>query len=293
MAAPSLVVRSSTDELAFTGAELLLSPPATLSTFLHRWWQRRLEQLPRWAELVARTWEARDGFIDAAQGTDLEALFAHQESSRLLTPTRGWSGGTGVAALNEWFRAMLMQALGRASMRGSARDADQPLVGEPVLVMRNDYRRNLYNGDQGIVLAVAAEGGAPALMAVLRASGASGGAGAFRAVPLGALRAHLEPAWASTVHKAQGSEHDSVALIMPTAETRLLTRELLYTAVTRARRSVVVIGTSERLDQAIARAVERWSGIAEALAPDKPRPAAAAATAKAAPRQQLALPFPD
>lgn len=293
-AAAALVVRSSADELAFAGAELLLSPPATLPAFLHRWWQRRLEQLPHWPELVARTWEARDGFIEAAQAADLEMLLAHQESSRLLTPTRGWSGGTGVGALNGWFRAVLMRTLARTSLRGGARDADQPLVGEPVLVTRNDYRRNLYNGDQGIVLAIVAEGSAPAPMAVLRASGAAAGTGSgFRAVPLAALRAHLEPAWASTVHKAQGSEHDSVTLILPTAETRLLTRELLYTAVTRARRSVVVVGTRERLGQASARAVERWSGIAEALTASAPRSTTEPTTAKSAPRQQLALPFPE
>jgi exodeoxyribonuclease V alpha subunit len=310
--APSLVVRGSSDELAFAGAELLPSPPATLSTFLARWWQRQLEALPAWPALVARTWTAHDGFVDAAETAELAALFAHHESSRLLTATRGWSGGTGVAALNEWFRAALVRALEPALPRWSRRDADQPLAGEPVLVTRNDYRRNLYNGDQGIVLTVAGEDGVPTAMAVLRGSfgavagrrandggastpGADAGvaAAAFRAFPLAALRGNVEPAWASTVHKAQGSEHDSVALILPAVEARLLTRELLYTAVTRARRSVVLVGTPERLEQAIARAVERWSGIAEALTPGPAPAPAPSAAPKSAGRQQLALPFPD
>src|SRR6185295_19537051 len=107
-ATASLTVHGDAGELAFSGAELLLAPPASLASFLARWWERGLERLPRWPELVACTWSARDGFVDESESADLAALFAHHESSRLLTPTRGFGGGTGVAALNEWFRAALL-----------------------------------------------------------------------------------------------------------------------------------------------------------------------------------------
>jgi exodeoxyribonuclease V alpha subunit len=125
-------------------------------------------------------------------------------------------------------------------------------------------------------------------MAVLRAPEPASAMPGFRVLPLASLRGVLEPAWASTVHKAQGSEHDAVALVLPVADTRLLTRELLYTAVTRARRSVVVVGSPDRLATAAARAVERWSGIAEAL---RGETAPVAADAEKAPRKQLPLPF--
>jgi exodeoxyribonuclease V alpha subunit len=279
-----LDLRADAGAIAFSGAEMLLSPPAPIAGFLERWWQHQHSQLPDWGELVTRAWSATSGLIDEGEAGELARLFAHYESTRLLAPTRGWSGGVGVAALNAWFRGALLRALDLAPQRREAADADQPLAGEPVLVTRNDYRRSLFNGDHGIVLDVAAEGAAASPMAVFRGAG-----GGFRALPLAALRGHLEPAWASTVHKAQGSEYDAVAVILPSADTRLLTRELLYTAVTRARRSVTLVGTVERLEQAVARAVERWSGIAEALTPSAPAPPAIDTKA----RSQLALPFPD
>jgi exodeoxyribonuclease V alpha subunit len=276
----AIALREDAAAVAFTGAELLSSPPAPLASFLARWWQWRTTSLPGWEALVEREWHAEAGLIVAAELPDLATLFTHHESARLLSATRGWSGGTGAAALNAWFRAALVGALGERR-RGARSDA-QPIPGEPVLVTRNDYRRALYNGDQGVVLRVAAEGEPAAPMAVLRVPG-----GGFRALPLASLRGHLEPAWASTVHKAQGSEHDAVALVLPAVENRLLTRELLYTAVTRARHSVVVVGTADRLAAAAARAIERWSGIAEALAAETGAPATAAV-----PRQQLRL-FPE
>src|SRR5262249_10518803 len=153
-------------------------------------------------------------------------------------------------------------ALGRElgfTVRARANEAEQPPLGEPVLVTRNDYRHGLYNGDQGLVLRIAVDEVEPLPMVVLR------GAVGFRVFPLPTLRGGLEPAWASTVHKAQGSGPAHVALVLPAVETRLLTRELLYTAVTRARRSVVIAGSRERLAAAAARAVERWSGVAEGL----------------------------
>jgi exodeoxyribonuclease V alpha subunit len=68
-----------------------------------------------------------------------------------------------------------------------------------------------------------------------------------------------------TVHKAQGSEFDHVALVLPDADMPLLTRELLYTAMTRARRSVALVGETDLLARAVSRAIERHSGVAERL----------------------------
>ena len=74
-----------------------------------------------------------------------------------------------------------------------------------------------------------------------------------------------ESFFAVTVHRAQGSEYDEVAVMMSPVESRVATRELLYTAVTRARRRVIVYGTEESVASAVERATERASGLWEAL----------------------------
>ena len=88
--------------------------------------------------------------------------------------------------------------------------------------------------------------------------------GSLRALPPLVLSA-CEPAYALTVHKAQGSEFDDVAVILPDRGARVLTRELVYTAVTRARTGLDLWASAETLAAAITRSTQRWSGLAEAL----------------------------
>jgi exodeoxyribonuclease V alpha subunit len=68
-----------------------------------------------------------------------------------------------------------------------------------------------------------------------------------------------------TIHKSQGSQFDTAAVLLPPASSRILTRELLYTAVTRARRELILIGSEEAVRHAVARPVARASGLAERL----------------------------
>ena len=88
--------------------------------------------------------------------------------------------------------------------------------------------------------------------------------GEIRSVSRGRLPAH-ETAYAMTVHKSQGSEFDAVALVLPDRSSPLLSRELLYTAITRARRRVTIHGSSEAVEAAVKRRIERDSGLGEAL----------------------------
>jgi exodeoxyribonuclease V alpha subunit len=83
-------------------------------------------------------------------------------------------------------------------------------------------------------------------------------------LPPARLPAH-ETAWAMTVHKSQGSEFDHVRLVLPAADNRLLTRELLYTGVTRARQSVSIVGSAEIIRTATQRTVARASGLVALL----------------------------
>jgi exodeoxyribonuclease V alpha subunit len=75
-----------------------------------------------------------------------------------------------------------------------------------------------------------------------------------------------QTAWAMTVHKAQGSEFEHVVLVLPDADSRLLTRELLYTGLTRAKETAAIVGSESLLRSAVRRSVARSSGLVERLA---------------------------
>ena len=123
----------------------------------------------------------------------------------------------------------------------------------PVILTRNYYEHGLFNGDTGIIRAD--ENGA--LMAWFEDS-----SGALKAVLPGYLT-QAETAFAMTIHKSQGSEFGEVMVVLPdSTDVPILTRELLYTAVSRARKKVYVQGTPEVILMAAERFVERASGIA-------------------------------
>ncbi len=129
-------------------------------------------------------------------------------------------------------------------------------AGRPVLVTRNSHRLGVSNGDTGIVV----DGGRSVLF-----PGLPGADGRALLVPPGRLPDH-ESFFATTVHRAQGSEFDDVAVIPGPADSRLSTRELLYTAVTRARRRVIVHGTADSVRAAVGRRTRRFSGLPDLLA---------------------------
>ena len=135
--------------------------------------------------------------------------------------------------------------------------------GRPILVTRNDPRTGLSNGDTGVVVRDADDRVQVWFPELGDASGQP------RLVAPARLPPH-ESFFAVTVHRAQGSEYDEVAMVPGPAESRVATRELLYTAVTRARRRVVVYGSEESVAAAVERATERFSGLREALHPCAP-----------------------
>jgi exodeoxyribonuclease V alpha subunit len=122
--------------------------------------------------------------------------------------------------------------------------------GRLLLVGENSYRHGLFNGDVGVCMAD--ERGTPLAWFP--------GADGVRAFHPAALPAH-ESAFAMTVHKAQGSEFDEVWLQLPRADGRVLSRELLYTGLTRARNALHVAGSAEAIEAALARHAGRVSGL--------------------------------
>jgi len=181
-------------------------------------------------------WRAIAAMDDPAQALQRAATL------RLLTALR--DGPQGAAGLN----ARVEEALAGS---GHARY----FHGRLLLVQENDYRQHLFNGDLGICLR---DGDGD--IAVWFADGRGG----LRKLHPSTLPAHAG-AFATTVHKAQGSEADSVWLLLPRQDARALSRELLYTAATRARRELHVCASEAVLRGALARHAVRVSGLQRRL----------------------------
>jgi len=157
-------------------------------------------------------------------------------------------GAQGVAAWTVRIEGWLATAI-------AGFDPDGPAyVGRPLLVTQNDYELRLYNGDTGVVVqtdrdrvSAAFERGDELLE--------------FTPTRLGAI----ETAFAMTIHKSQGSQFDTAVVLLPPATSRILTRELLYTAATRARTRLVLVGTEETIRAAVSKPVARASGLRNRL----------------------------
>jgi exodeoxyribonuclease V alpha subunit len=175
---------------------------------------------------------------------DAPAALATLDEHRLLCAHR--RGPHGVQHWNRQVERWLIEATGEPIWSAW-------YTGRPLLVMANDYGLGLYNGDTGVtVLHGAGQQG------VLRAVIASaGGPLEFATSRLG----DIETMHAMTIHKSQGSQADEVTVLMPPEDSRLLTRELFYTAVTRAKVKVRVVGSEAEVRAALARRALRASGL--------------------------------
>lgn len=134
-------------------------------------------------------------------------------------------------------------------------------AGRPVMVTANDYGLGVYNGDTGVVIRQSVRGRGDRARA-LRAA-VAGSSGHLELAP--SRLGEVDTMHALTIHKSQGSQADEVVVILPPPESRLLTRELFYTALTRARERVVVVGSPEDVRAAIERRAIRASGLRQRL----------------------------
>ncbi len=157
-------------------------------------------------------------------------------------------GPFGVESVNPMVEAILARHRG-LNPRGDL------YRGRPVMVTANDPTQRLFNGDVGLI----DRGDDGDLRAFFDDAG-----GGLRALAPARLPSH-ETVFATTVHKSQGSEFDHVLVVLPAAPSPVVTRELLYTAVTRARQRVTVVGSDEVITHAVRTPVERTSGLADLL----------------------------
>ncbi len=183
--------------------------------------------------------------IAAGRGGDAAAAIKALGAFRVLCAHRRGAYGVSVwtARIEGWLAGEL--ELGRW------------YPGRPLLVTENDYGLRLYNGDTGVV--VTAEDG--------RTSAAFERRGSIVLFPPSRLAA-VDTVYAMTVHKSQGSQFGTAAVLLPAASSQVLTRELLYTAVTRARKRLILAGTEETIRAAVARPVARASGLGRRLRKD-------------------------
>jgi exodeoxyribonuclease V alpha subunit len=128
-------------------------------------------------------------------------------------------------------------------------------AGRPIMVTRNNRPLGLNNGDVGLVVAVSGE----TRMAAAFPTGTEP-----RRVAVSRLE-DVETVHAITIHKSQGSEYGHAIVVLPEKPSRILTRELLYTGVTRARDKVTVVGSREVIAAAITTPIRRATGLAERL----------------------------
>jgi exodeoxyribonuclease V alpha subunit len=216
------------------GALALLGDPALAD----------VERCDPGAALRAR---ALAGYTYTEQSDPAARLVAFERFRVLCAHARGPSGAAAVSLA-------IQRALAEAGRIAPA--ASGIWEGRPIAIARNDASLELYNGDVGLI---ASTSDGP-----LRAFFPDPTGGAGRWIAPSRLPEHAT-AFAQTVHRSQGSEYDEVALVLPPAASRATTRELVYTAVTRARGRVSIHARPDVLREALARRTSRASGLAERL----------------------------
>jgi exodeoxyribonuclease V alpha subunit len=188
------------------------------------------------------------GLGDYLRASDVGEIFLRFDRFRILCAVR--RGPYGVASLNKMAEEIL-------TAEGLIKPDREWYAGRPILITRNDYNLKLFNGDVGIVLP---DTGAKDELRVFFMA-ADGTVRKFHPVRL----PEHETVYAMTVHMSQGSEFDNVLLLLPDKDFPVLTRELIYTAITRARKSVDIRAPESIFRMAVSRRIDRTSGLRDAL----------------------------
>ena len=194
----------------------------------------------------AASLKAGRAVVTAARAGDGDGALQALAGFRLLCAHR--RGPFGVSAWSGRQQAWLAEVIDDLGLDG------RDYVGRPLLVTENDYELGLYNGDTGVIVRT----GEDHAVAMFERAGQLVG---FSPLRLGSV----ETVYAMTIHKSQGSQFDTAAVLLPPADSPILTRELLYTAVTRARSALILVGSEATVRAAVERPVTRASGLRERL----------------------------
>ncbi|WP_430318085.1 exodeoxyribonuclease V subunit alpha [Pseudomonas nitroreducens] len=253
---------------------------------LRQVWKAQHEDLARIAVDAQETRSLRDLVIDGGRGGDLFGPVGYAHYLRVVSGSRP-ADNAGQDALDAWARQVLgahgqfqlLCALRRGpwgveglntligellQREGLIPSANGWFAGRPVLVTRNDYGLGLMNGDIGITLALPQTADDGSVRWVARVAFPAGdGTDAIRWILPSRLQA-VETVFAMTVHKSQGSEFTHAALLLPDSLNPILTRELVYTGITRARQWFTLASAGrgwQVLEAATERRVQRASGL--------------------------------
>lgn len=195
-------------------------------------------------DLEARFARQAEQVIEAARHGDPEEALRQLRDRKIICATR-----YGPRGVYHW-SARIEQLAGKifSGLGGEG----QWYIGRPIIVNRNDYLNSLLNGDVGVVVDLG------------RPVAAFGDSNDFRKVPLARLR-EIDTWWAMTIHKSQGSQFEEIVVSLPEAPSPVLTRELLYTAITRAKSRVTLVASEEAIRLAVTTRAERASGLGDRL----------------------------
>jgi exodeoxyribonuclease V alpha subunit len=185
-------------------------------------------------------------YLEMIRAGDVEQAFDAFGRFQLLAGV--WKGPLGVDHINEEIEQTIRRRAGIVA-------GGEYFHGKPLMMTSNVYQYGIHNGDIGIVWRDERHG--ELRLCVQTAEG-------YRFLALSQLPRH-HGAYAMTIHKSQGSEFDEVVIVLPDADSPLMTRELLYTAVTRARKRVEIRGSEAALRAAVTRRTERMSGLRQRL----------------------------
>ncbi|MEI7933940.1 MAG: exodeoxyribonuclease V subunit alpha [Chlorobiaceae bacterium] len=189
-----------------------------------------------------------EGYQSYLEATSPDEALERFDRFRILCALR--DGPYGVSGLNNSIERILAR-------QGLITQLSIFYRGRPILVTVNDYAMRLFNGDTGILFPDPDNGG------LLKAFFPNP-EGGVRSIPPERLPAH-ETAYAMTIHKSQGSEFDCVIMLLPPVDSELLTRELIYTGMTRAKKAIELWANKEVFCSAVSRKTERNSGLRDAL----------------------------
>lgn len=214
---------------------------STLATSNLPLWQQQLDP----ASIQTQVFEAYQPYFDAitSSADTLECLKLF-EQYRVLCALK--QGPQSVASVNELIE--------RSLQRLGWRTHQDFYLGRPIMITQNDYRQRLFNGDTGLIL----NDETGQLRACFLFDNT------VRWIDLARLPVH-ETAFAITIHKSQGSEFEGVSVLLPEEECAILNRELLYTAITRAKKQVMLLCSETILTQTVITQHQRETGLAELL----------------------------